>query len=940
MKMNFCPQCGNPLHNNSNFCGKCGFQLREKNPENTVQTFEKSSEQAKPKKSKSSLYWISGVVLILLSAAAFVFYYIDSSSESEDLLSVEVSEIEGESNNTSGISDYAPEPDLSSTFGTHEVVIGPKNPVFSHKGVKIKLDAAFLDREIGLKVTPQKMANNLEGISYNAFAFELTPGVEYQGLFEIRIPYKNSGSQTIAGAGYFNPKTGKWEPVLYELDRARREFVITTDHLSVYSCFWVEGDGTSMARIQGVLDLMPQGNYENQYQKILQEAAADNMGPGQAALDMGFEITGEWLGLSGNALGVTLSTGYDSKFLDDLSNAMVNVGLAFAIVQFASDITKGEKKAGVLGFTKALVDFGLAKLGTAAMQTAMVGVFAIDYSLGKFIKEAISGREEFYRKVYKLYYSDAAYPSKGFALRDTDDWYYVFLKILDESRNPGEASQRIEESIDDYVEHIWKDVNGLSDAYGEAGGKSGYLGWLNDDLEKRLSANYKAELINSDLVPVFDNLARKNLIRQFQNYREAMEKVKNKLNQTVDFRLEEEAVNGKLNYPGYLVQFEPLAPETNAEQWSGVIKEDGTYRGKFTILGHLMAGAPNKIKLYKDRQNFDAGKPERVIEFRMGVPLTRVVIRAEEKYTVSILGGNIEYQLKKDQLEYKHSFEARSSVPGAYRFEWSFGDGRVRNETPLKGSGSKVKNTFKQGRFTVNVKLVNLQDGKVLATDKVLVSVIQAVVKGTSKPKQAEIRIVKDPGTETEKLKTGQKKTPSDGGYWKRIDVINDDGNVVNKESDYYKTFNTCSNGSAINKIITIEGGRVLTSAKWTQPPQVIFPTDNVTISLSISMDEYKIDGEREGCCPRFTGSHISANFDEYDVGFGRVTANEIEFKNSNGKDFLEVKGEWGIITKGSASDNFSAMLGEGPDTSGYKRVLKIGMGFGTKYIYEWIPPE
>jgi hypothetical protein len=148
--------------------------------------------------------------------------------------------------------------------------------------------------------------------------------------------------------------------------------------------------------------------------------------------------------------------GISSDFLSGFSNALTNVGGALSLLQVVADLSRGEPKMAGANALKNALGFAVSKFGTAALQVAFVGVFAIDYSLGKFYSEAISGREQIYIDAYTRYYSrNSTYGAPNFKVKNNVDWYRTFRKIMAEANNPKEANEKIEKAIDDYVSYFW-----------------------------------------------------------------------------------------------------------------------------------------------------------------------------------------------------------------------------------------------------------------------------------------------------------------------------------------------------------------------------------------------------------------------------------------------------------------------------------------------------
>jgi hypothetical protein len=209
--------------------------------------------------------------------------------------------------NTDMISDFPPsnwipEIDELNPFGSQSAILSGESPSFSHQDVSLSLLPGFIDSVVTLNVKPVKFPDTWQGASYSAYEFKFDDNEFDPGVIEIRLPFENNGDDMIVGAGFFNTETKGWEPVLHEVDYVNNEVVILTDHLSVYSCFALTGEGTRYARISTIFGTAPHQNLDSKYNQVILEAANNNMRPGQAALDLGLQVTTEWLGLSGAGL--------------------------------------------------------------------------------------------------------------------------------------------------------------------------------------------------------------------------------------------------------------------------------------------------------------------------------------------------------------------------------------------------------------------------------------------------------------------------------------------------------------------------------------------------------------------------------------------------------------------------------------------------------------
>ncbi|SET52369.1 hypothetical protein SAMN05660297_02663 [Natronincola peptidivorans] len=514
------------------------------------------------------------------------------------------------------------EVDQDSDFTIQKQVLTPDNGRIQHKGVSLEIDAVFMSEEdnITMEVTKMKAPKPLENAVVSAYKFTASNS-NYDGLYTITIPYDTT--EGIVGAGYFNKSSNKWEPVVYEIDEANKQVIITTDHLSTYGAFTITNEGTRYARISSGLfeahnHMSRQGSMHGE---IIQEALGNEMTPGQKAVDLGSSIVGDWF----TATGVIMEfegLAYSSEYLSDLSDIFGNIGLALSIAQLASDYSRGDQQAMAINTFNTAQGLAIGKWGTKALKVSMIGVTAIDYSLNKLIEQVIGGREEVWFKAYDRYYNDRQ-------KRTGQDWYHRIKQLHDHASTPERFQALLETELNMYTYLFWQEDEAViaeyqSDVMNHAwsGG-----GGLNQQLKERIAEEYKSNLLRYTLEPVLRRIEKEVRYEQFLEYQEELRKARDELNRVITFEVQEESRgNEELDYAGYIIQLGPLADSADYRQWTGRLNKDGYVQTKFTVLGHLAAGAPNEIRLYETIKDLENENPELTVAFTVDVPNTRVTI--------------------------------------------------------------------------------------------------------------------------------------------------------------------------------------------------------------------------------------------------------------------------------------------------------------------------
>jgi len=530
--------------------------------------------------------------------------------------------------------------------GENSIVGTLSNTTFevSENGVGIEVSPVALNNPATVTITPRDDLPPLEEISITGYDFDIDTDEELAGVMWITLPYDKSQldpdvdvSQQV-GAAYFNESTQEWESVDYRIDEVHSNVIITTDHLSIYGAFVVGKEYSRAAYVQYTIPrfAMRASSASSQYDEVIREAIEQNMVPGPSALELGNSIVSNWLNFSDAGIKL-LSPIYDTEFVSGLSNAITNVGLLSAVAQAAVDYQSGNNTALYGNLIKNLTNFGISKFGTAMMNLASVGVFCIDYSISQFANEAISGRKDIYQKAYQLYYEHEA-------KRTAKDWYLIFMPLAKAAQSPAELNQKVMAEIDRYTKQFWEDetmVAYYQDRamnYGFTGG-----GGLNQSIMDEISKNYKIELLQGLLQPVFGQISRKLAAEQEAQVRKELDYIAKQLNTLVTVQVFDSVYDAaaskpvKATYAGYIARIAPLAEEvTDKDKWQQVIDNEGKASLPFRIMGHLMAGSPNKVEIVSPD---DPDTVLKTIEFIVTPPTVQVDIGEEKVSKMVYVSG-------------------------------------------------------------------------------------------------------------------------------------------------------------------------------------------------------------------------------------------------------------------------------------------------------------
>ena len=507
----------------------------------------------------------------------------------------------------------------------------------SDNGVGIEISPVCLNNPAEVTITPRDDLPPLEEISITGYDFDIDTDEELAGVMWITLPYDKSqldpnvDVSRQVGAAYFNESTQEWESVDFRIDEVHSNVIITTDHLSIFGAFVVGKEYTRAAYVQYTIPsiAMRAATLSSQYEDIIREAIEQNMTPGPSALVLGNAIVTDWLNITGAGLNMS-SVVYASDFIENISKLMTNLGLLSAIAQAAVDYQSGNNTALYVNLIKNLTNFSVSKFGTSMMNLASVGVFCIDYSITQFANEALSGRRDIYDQAYRLYYEREA-------KRTAKDWYLILMPMAKAAKSPDELNQKVMAEIDRYTKQFWEDETVVA-YYQDEAMKYGFTGGggLNQAIMDELSRNHKIELLQGLLQPVFGQISRKLAAEQQTELRKVLDELAKQLNTLVTIQVFDSAYDQaepkplKSSYAGYIARIAPLAEEVkDKEKWQQVLDNEGKASLPFRILGHLMAGSPNKIEIVSPDE---PDKVLKTIEFIVTPPTVQVDI-GEQKAT-------------------------------------------------------------------------------------------------------------------------------------------------------------------------------------------------------------------------------------------------------------------------------------------------------------------
>jgi uncharacterized protein YsxB (DUF464 family) len=561
--------------------------------------------------------------------------------------------------------------DSGNSSGVKEITITKDNLVAQHEGAKITFSPMDIDGDKKLtikRITPKPLPANKEiedEYEVSVYDFKLDGITEFVDLIEIVLPYNESFIKATSDesasviAMYYNPDTNDYESVDYEVDTDKNEVKILTNHLSEYAIFVLANGkrngafkiinaNTKKAYITAV-DAYYRFVPSSSATDIINTTVSNNMIEDVQAYEAGFNAANEWLGLmsAGNTLA---SAPFSSKFLTTLGYSFNHFGFGASVLQAAVDFGKGDNVALFTNLSKNVIYNMVNYADISALQLSFVGVFAIDYALNKFGTEALDGLEKKWKKIYDVCYED------GLAKTD-DEWYKIFKKLREKSINPSKFSNVMEAVVYNNVYNGWKDESQMGVCAGVAGIGFNGLSSLTNEIQENISREKFYEIMKR-LQPVFDRLEKDTVFKLRADYKKHLEDIKNNLNQIINVNIQETIEDGQTSkYAGYKFRFAPLNDKANKTEWSGVLDSKGISSTSWRILGYMQVGSPNKLELFKPKDNPDIDTPVKTIEFKTTPPDLTINIEDEEAVYAVFKWTNICYDPKGKPLNEEGSSE-------------------------------------------------------------------------------------------------------------------------------------------------------------------------------------------------------------------------------------------------------------------------------------------
>ncbi|MBP0986231.1 MAG: hypothetical protein J6P39_04405, partial [Oscillospiraceae bacterium] len=519
-------------------------------------------------------------------------------------------------------------------------------------GVSVEV-TPWLNLPEGAAVTVSKnetVTDEEMGAAYTVYEISMGDVHDLGGYVSIRIPYEGTNIEAgqdpamcVAGM-YYDPETGTWESVPYEVDTAAKELIIHTDHFSTYGCFEFVNEGKRMAKITKINEWMI--NVDNEaVMEAVRELLENGGTPGEAcrevmkpALEESFGAlatmngaTADKATLAGNLTTLLISgTGLsevvgNSEWANGLTTALGYAGIATSIASLAGSALKSDKTNNeIIGMYKDAV-YQLGSLTqSATIGTIGASVWLIDKGLMDMGNYSYDKIAEDTTKAYRRYYSK-------YKTRTRAEWRWALKDIAWAAIKDREAADTaVMAEIDRWCNLFWEiDTDTYTNILIDVGQNG--RGWPDAATKEAITNDYKRDLIRM-LEPVFEEVQQDMEWKLEEEQEKALNKVKNMLNAALTFELTEEMSEGQeeARYSGYTAVFSPLISGMDKKDWRTTLSKSGTTTVKTTLIGYLMAGRPMEIKLYAPGKDPDKDEPDKTVAFQYTAPKTVISLSGDE----------------------------------------------------------------------------------------------------------------------------------------------------------------------------------------------------------------------------------------------------------------------------------------------------------------------
>ncbi len=391
-----------------------------------------------------------------------------------------------------------------------------------------------------------------------------------------------------------------WQPVMAFYEPEINKIRMVTDHLSSFAFNVIKYNGANL-----VIDPMYTVATETyKYFRTITSSDAVSILDGyntervSRTLNKDYHVL-SWntvmdvYGLAGTGLSF-MENGAGMSGLSKINEAAGNIGIGLSVIQIALDAYNGKVQEAQVGVYKTFLNTIVSKgFNTRAMNLALIGVFAIDYSLTTFANEAWAGRRALYQTIWDNYQKRQR--KKKINLRW---WKKEIMQGMKKANDPSKFESVVEGTITKYINNFWDDETEIALIQSEVGPIFSAGGGLNKKMKEKLSADFRLQILQyiqsllNSLQKQYIYYARKELSIQ----RVALAKELNREHLIrCEVVLDKDEKPDK--YEQLKVEFEVAGKEV-IKMWQGILNKDAKMDFYCTAAGYIGAGAPVNATLF------------------------------------------------------------------------------------------------------------------------------------------------------------------------------------------------------------------------------------------------------------------------------------------------------------------------------------------------------
>ncbi len=404
---------------------------------------------------------------------------------------------------------------------------------------------------------------------------------------------------------------------------------------------------------------------------------------------------------------------YNKDLAKKSGEVLSKVGTAISgckIAYLAGKAAMGKaENSEIFDLYKEAASMAVSLSGSATLSALMGPVMLADTFINYMFTESMAIKESQIEEMYIWFneeYRGSGAPTYTRPGRKANDWRKRIIELIDE--NPGaDSAELLEDEVDKFCNEFWTlGSDDISDVVMQMPKTIKRI--TNDDqrIREKLTEAYKKrlyDLLNRAVMPSVREYYSKKMILAAQKSIAAAKKY---YNQEITFDVfEPDRTDAKGNknekadavYGGYRCCFVPLSGEADVENWSSTLPEKNVgLRGTFTLIGHITAGSPGVLAVYKPDADLKKDEPVLAVPFTIDEDnYVRIILEEPEKEDTDISDfEGLWYDTWVDsELDVKKAADGRLGIRNYGGIDdWIYFD---YSEMP-KGSKVKVRGTEMQ----------------------------------------------------------------------------------------------------------------------------------------------------------------------------------------------------------------------------------------------------